>query len=120
MREIYGAILAVNILGFAFIAYMLHDHNDIYHDGHNDRQRIEVIREPSRNEDVNVEIFGRQIYRQSPHYQKRGTWNHPSHCPSHFRHERQDIYIDTRTGQHYQYIGNNSYINLSSGRKYCP
>jgi len=117
MKEILGALLVANIIGFGIIAYVLHDHNDEYH---NQRRNINVEVERDRPyRDVNVEVFGRSYYR-SPHYQRNENWQRSPHCPSHFRHERHDIYIDVNSRQHYQYIGSNTYINLNTGRRYCP
>ena len=119
MKEILGALLAANIIGFGIIAYVLHDHNDEYH---NQQRNINVEvngPERDRHRDVNVEVFGRPYYR-SPHYQRNESWQRSPHCPSHFRHERHDIYVDVHSRQHYQYIGSNTYINLSTGYRYCP
>ena len=118
MREILGALLAANIIGFAVMVYMLHDHNDEYHN-EVDNRRVQVEDLPPRERpDANIEIIGRSD--RSPHYQRNGNWQRQSRCPSHFRYERADIYVDIHNGHHYQYIGSNTYINLSTGRRYCP
>ena len=80
-KELFGALLAVNIIGFAVIAFLLNNHNEDFHN-RNQPQKVEVEVQPQQR-NVRVEI----PYYRSPYYLR----NHqcpppPPRCPSDFRH----------------------------------